>query len=55
MEQIRKQYTLTDKDQEEIINRFLDDMHKGLKAEPSTIKMIPSFVTKRPNGILFII
>lgn len=50
MEAIRKQYTLTVDDQEEIIKRFTNEMLNGLKGEKSTIKMIPSFVTKRPTG-----
>lgn len=52
MERIRQQYTLSREKLETISQCFLNEMEKGLCGEPSTISMIPSYVTKLPTGIV---
>jgi len=43
------QYRITTHRMREIIKHIQEDMHKGLRGEPSTLKMLPTYVSK-PTG-----
>ena len=47
---IREEFALPTERLVTILNNFLGEMNRGLAGEPSTIKMIPSFVTGLPSG-----
>lgn len=47
---VRDEFSLSKDRLVQILNNFIGEMKKGLDGEPSTIKMIPSFVTALPSG-----
>ena len=47
----RDEFTLSTPRLVQLVGAFLTEMSHGLAGEPSTIKMIPSFVTGLPSGV----
>lgn len=47
---VRREFSLTAPQMRLLRGRFLREMHAGLQGEHSTIRMLPSFVTRLPDG-----
>jgi hypothetical protein len=50
LQAVRDEFTLSKESLACIMNNFLGEMANGLRGDPSSIKMIPSYVTALPQG-----
>ncbi|KAJ1550872.1 hexokinase A, partial [Nowakowskiella sp. JEL0078] len=48
---LEKSFTVTSQKLNEIVKHFASEMKRGLAQDGQTLKMIPSFVDKRPTGL----
>lgn len=50
IEKMEQDFRITTEKLHAIVKHFIQEMNKGLQTEGQTLKMLPSYVVKRPNG-----